>query len=68
MVIDMTYYTPREIAEELGYRDESRPGVVVRKYLRKKYPDHPKNALWILDEAQAADVRLNVPRRTSSGT
>ncbi|WP_105677397.1 hypothetical protein [Microbacterium sp. MYb72] len=60
----MTHYTPREIAEELGYQDESRPGLVVRKYLRKKYPDHPKNARWILDEAQAADVRLNVPRRT----
>jgi hypothetical protein len=37
---------------------------VIRQYLRKKYPDHLKGTLWILDEAQAADVRRNVPRRT----
>ena len=60
----MTTYTPRELAEELGYRDEGRRGIVVRQYLRKKYPDHPKGTRWVLDEVQAADVRLNVPRRT----
>lgn len=63
----MMQYTPRELAEELGY-EESRPGIVIRTYLRKKYPDHPRNAMWILDEAQAADVRLNVPRRNPAGT
>lgn len=62
--IDMTQYTPREIAAELGYHNESRPGIVVRRYLRRTHPDHPRNARWILDEAQAADVRLNLPRHT----
>lgn len=66
MVIDMTTYIPRELADELGYEGESRPGIVVRRYLRKKYPKHPKNALWILDEQQAADVRQHVPRRSQS--
>lgn len=55
-------YTPRDLALELGYRDESRPGRVVRAYLRTKYPDHPKHGRWILDEDQADDVRANVPR------
>ncbi|MFS0912345.1 hypothetical protein AB3M89_11165 [Microbacterium sp. 179-I 3D2 NHS] len=58
----MTHITPRELAHELGYRDEHRRGIVVRNYLRKKYPEHPKNARWLLDEEQAADVRRNVPR------
>ncbi|ROS46183.1 hypothetical protein [Curtobacterium sp. PhB78] len=53
-------YTPRELAAELGYTNESRPGLVVRKYLRVKYPTH--TGLWELDEAQADDVRANVPR------
>lgn len=64
MVNDMTHHTPRELAEELGYEGESSPGIVVRKYLRKRYPEHPKNTLWILDEQQAADVRQHVPRRS----
>lgn len=56
----MTTYTPRELAAELGYTNESRPGKVVREYLREKYPNH--TGLWELDEAQADDVRANVPR------
>ncbi|GAA3334823.1 hypothetical protein [Curtobacterium sp. UCD-KPL2560] len=58
----MTTYTPRELAAELGYTNESRPGQVVRAYLRAKYPEHPKHERWELDEAQADDVRANVPR------
>lgn len=56
-------YEPAEIARELGYTDEHRPGKVIRDYLRKKYPDHPKYQRWVLDEIQAADVRVNVPRK-----
>lgn len=56
-------YDPAELARELGYTNEKRPGKVVRDYLRKKYPDHPKYQRWVLDEAQAADVRVNVPRK-----
>lgn len=58
----MTTYTPRELAVELGYTNESRPGQVVRRYLRLKYPQHPKHERWELDEALADDVRANVPR------
>ena len=59
----MATNTPVELARELGYTDEQRPGLVVREYLRKRYPDHPKYQWWVLDEAQAADVRANVPRK-----
>ncbi|GAA3334634.1 hypothetical protein HP467_01105 [Curtobacterium albidum] len=54
--------TPRELAAELGYTSESRPGKVVRDYLRAKYPGHADYERWELDEAQAEDVRANVPR------
>jgi hypothetical protein len=56
-------YEPAELARELGYANEQRPGKAVRDYLRKKYPDHPKYQRWVLDEVQAADVRRNVPRK-----
>jgi hypothetical protein len=56
----VTTYTPRELAAELGYTNESRAGKVVREYLREKYPEH--TGLWELDETQADDVRANVPR------
>lgn len=59
----MTTHGPAELARELGYTDEDRPGKVVRDYLRAKYPDHSKSQRWVLDEAQAADVRANVPRK-----
>lgn len=59
----MATYTPAELALELGYTDEQRPGLIVREYLRNKYPGHPKYQRWLLDEAQAADVRTNVPRK-----
>lgn len=58
----MTTHTPRELAAELGYTNESRPGKVVRDYLRAKYPGHADYERWELDEAQADDVRANVPR------
>lgn len=56
-------YDPVGLARELGYRNEARPGKVVRDYLRSKYPDHPKRQRWVLDEDDAADVRANVPRK-----
>lgn len=56
-------YEPAELARELGYTNEHRAGKVVRDYLRKKYPGHPKYQRWVLDEVQAADVRVNVPRK-----
>lgn len=58
----MGTYTPRQLALELGYTSEARPGQVVREYLRKKHPGHPRHQRWVLDEADAADVRANVPR------
>ncbi|WP_248762110.1 hypothetical protein [Pseudarthrobacter sp. SSS035] len=57
----MTTYEPAQLARELGYTNEQRPGKVVRDYLRRKYLDHTKYQRWVLDEVQAADVRLNVP-------
>ncbi len=59
----MNTHTPVQLARELGYTDEARPGLIVRAYLRKKYPDHPKHQRWVLDESEAADVRANVPRK-----
>lgn len=56
-------FEPAELARKLGYHDESRPGRIVRAYLRKRYPHHPKNAPWLLDEQQARDVLANVPRK-----
>lgn len=56
----MTTYTPRDLARELGYTNEARPGLVVREYLRKRYPEHPKRQRWVLDEEHADDVRANV--------
>lgn len=58
----MEPYTPVELARLLGYRNEERPGRVVRDYLRAKYPEHEDSARWELTEAQAADVLANVPR------
>ncbi|WP_109211333.1 MULTISPECIES: hypothetical protein [Microbacterium] len=58
----MEPYTPVEFARFLGYRNEARPGFVVRNYLRATYPDHVKNSRWELTEAEAADVLANVPR------
>jgi hypothetical protein len=56
-------FRPTELAKRLGYHDESRPGRVVRDYLRARYPDHPKNARWLLNQEQAQDVLENVPPR-----
>lgn len=60
----MAIYEPAELARELGYKDEERPGKVVRDYLRAKYPGHPRYQRWELDEKQAAEVRANVPRNS----
>jgi len=57
----VTTYTPRELARELGYTNEARPGQVVREYLRNRYPEHLKHERWQLNEVQADDVRANVP-------
>lgn len=54
--------TPVELARLLGYRDEARPGLVVRNYLRATYSDHVKYSRWELTEMEAADVLANVPR------
>jgi hypothetical protein len=56
-------YEPAELARELGYTNEHRPGKIVRDYLRRKCPEHPKCQRWLLEEVQAADVRVNVPRK-----
>ncbi len=57
----MSTYSPAELANKLGYTEETRPGRVVRAYLREKYPDHPRGQRWVLDEGKAADVLANVP-------
>ncbi|WP_264355234.1 hypothetical protein [Pseudarthrobacter sp. MM222] len=57
----MTTYTPIELEYKLGYTEETRPGRVVRAYLREKYPHHPHGQRWVLDAGQAADVLANVP-------
>ena len=57
----MSTYSPAELAYKLGYTEETRPGRVVRTYLRKKYPEHPHGQHWLLDESQTADVLANVP-------
>lgn len=56
-------YTPVQLARLLGYTDETRPGKVVRDYLRSKNPARKKYQRWELNEAQAADVLANVPRK-----
>lgn len=66
--LGMEPYTPAELARLLGYRDEARPGLVVRNYLRATYPDHVKNSRWELTEAEAADVLANVPRAQFVGS
>lgn len=56
-------YTPKQLARLLGYTEESRPGKVVRDYLRAKNPKRTKYQPWVLTEAQAADVLANVPMK-----
>lgn len=60
---DGTVYTPVQLARLLGYTDEARPGKVVRDYLRSQRPSRVKHTRWVLDEAQAADILANVPRK-----
>lgn len=60
---DGNTYTPVQLARLLGYTDEARPGKVVRDYLRAQHPSRVKYQRWLLNEAQAADVLANVPRR-----
>lgn len=63
----MTTYIPRELAAELGHTNESLPGQVDRVHLREKYAEHSKHERWKLDEAQADDVRANLPRTWRNG-
>ena len=64
----MASYEPAELARELGYMNEARPGKFVRDYLRATYPDHPKHQRWVLVEDQADDVRANVSRNSERRT
>ncbi|MCY0906137.1 hypothetical protein [Arthrobacter sp. H14-L1] len=57
----MGTYSPAELAYKLGYTEETRPGRVVRSYLREKYLNHPPGQRWVLDEGQTAEVLANVP-------
>lgn len=49
--------TPDELGRELGHNDGERPGKTVRRYLRTRYPDHPKGQRWELTRREADDVR-----------
>lgn len=57
--------TPGELGRELGHNDGDRPGITVRRYLRKRYPDHRKNQRWELTPEQADDVRRHFGRKTA---
>ncbi|WP_292700213.1 hypothetical protein [Microbacterium sp. 69-10] len=57
--------TPAELGRELGHNDGERPGITVRRYLRERYPDHPKNQRWELTLEQADDVRAYFRGRSS---
>lgn len=53
--------TPIELARELGHEPEARPGLKVRRYLRKHYPrpEAEKNTRWLITPEQAAAIRLH---------
>lgn len=51
------FITPAELGRELGHNDGERPGLTVRRYLRERYPNHPKNQRWELSVEEADDVR-----------
>lgn len=51
----VTTYTPRDLAPELGYSNESRPGGAAREHLQKRPPEH--TGPLVIDEAHADDVR-----------
>ncbi|MCT1396647.1 hypothetical protein M4D51_13025 [Microbacterium sp. p3-SID338] len=57
--------TPAELGRELGHNDGERPGITVRRYLRERYPDHPKNQRWELTAEEADDVRAYFRGRSS---
>ncbi|WP_153002164.1 hypothetical protein [Leucobacter chromiiresistens] len=51
--------SPSELAEELGHNPGVHPGHRVRKFLRLRYPDHPRHQPWLLDEEMADAVRAH---------
>lgn len=57
MMTSFNLIEPKDLGGELGHDDGSRPGITVRRYMRKKYPDHPKGTRWRLTPEQADDVR-----------
>lgn len=59
-LVKMSHITPAELGRELGHNDGQRPGLTVRRYLRNRYPDHPKHQRWLLSTEEADDVRANL--------
>lgn len=57
--------TPAELGRELGHNDGERPGIIVRRYLRERYPDHPRNQRWELSQEEADHVRAHFRGRSS---
>lgn len=57
--------TPAELGRELGHNDGERPGITVRRYLRERYPDHPKSQRWKLTQEEADDVRAHFRGQSS---
>lgn len=51
--------TPSDLANELGHDPGQHPGNRVRKFLRLRYPDHPRHQPWELDEEMANAVRAH---------
>ncbi|WP_404473470.1 hypothetical protein [Microbacterium aerolatum] len=63
MSADADFITPAELGRELGHNDGDRPGITVRRYLRERYPDHPKHQRWQLSVDEADDVRQHFRSR-----
>lgn len=59
------FTTPAELGQELGHNDGDRPGITVRRYLRERYLEHPKNQQWRLSPDEADDVRRHFGGRRS---
>lgn len=66
MSTDFYPMTPKQLGRELGHNDGASPGITVRNYLRKTYPDHPKGARWLLTREQADDARRHFGASTKS--
>jgi len=57
--------TPVQLGKKFGHNDGNRPGITVRRYLRKRCPNHLKNARWELTAEQAEDVRAHLRGRSA---